>query len=252
MQTAYPHRSLSYTHTHTHSYAPAQHQRTTYNRGGRGGGRGGVGHGGGNQQPNWYGFGRAGAQQAHCAPTPFKHYKNWNNCFLPGGNADNTHTSKRCGKLYPTHNRAATHANMMGRLVKGMHKSILPLAAGRTGPPTSRCPQQQQPVYHCPPISHMSMQGPAPPPAYYTGMPPAGGAYRQRTNMAFSAQAPGQVINCWAVSAQSRYRTNDATAHPTSKPDDDLLLCSQPTALPNPVPSQPAAAGILLLTSRGG
>ena len=60
----------------SNSYAPAQHQRTTYNRGGRGGGRGGGGHGGSNQQPTWYGLGGAGAQQAQRAPTPFKCYKN--------------------------------------------------------------------------------------------------------------------------------------------------------------------------------
>ena len=36
---------------------------------------------------------------------------------------------------------------------------------------------------------------PAPPPAYYTGMPPAESAYRQRTNRNFPAQAPRQVIN---------------------------------------------------------
>ena len=41
----------------------------------------------------------------------------------------------------------------------------------------------------------MSMQGPAPPPAYYTGMPMARGAYRQRTTINFPAQTPGQVIN---------------------------------------------------------
>ena len=41
----------------------------------------------------------------------------------------------------------------------------------------------------------MLTQGSAPPPAYYTGMPPAGGTYRQRTTMAFPAQAPGQETN---------------------------------------------------------
>ena len=57
---------------------------------------------------------------------------------------------------------------------------------------------------------------------------------------------------CRAVSARDRYHTDDATAHLTGKPEDDPLHCSQPTALPTPVPSQPAATGILLLTSRGG
>ncbi len=86
---------------------------------------------------------------------------------------------------------------MMGGSVTGMHKSILPSEAGRTAPSTTRRPQQQQATY--PPFhrlpSQISTQGPAPPPAYYTGMPPTGGAYRQRTTMAFSTQAPGQVIN---------------------------------------------------------
>ena len=59
----------------SNSYAPAQQQRMTYSRGGRGRGRGGSGLSGGNQQPTWYGFGGAGAQQAQRAPTPFKHYK---------------------------------------------------------------------------------------------------------------------------------------------------------------------------------
>jgi hypothetical protein len=53
----------------SNNYAPAQHQRTTYNRGGRGGGQGGGRHGGGNPQPTWYGFGGAGAQNQR-APTP--------------------------------------------------------------------------------------------------------------------------------------------------------------------------------------
>ena len=180
----------------SNNYAPMQQQRMNYNCRGRGGGRGGGGHGGGNQQPTWYGFGGAGAQQQR-APTPFKQYKNWNYCFLHGSDIDNAHMSKTCGKPGRTHNRYATRANMMGGTVAGMHKSILPSAAGRTAPPTTPCPQQQQATYppsHHPP-SHMSTQGPAPPPAYYTGMPPTGGTYRQRTTMAFPTQAPGQVIN---------------------------------------------------------
>ncbi len=176
----------------SNNYAPAQHQRTTYNRGGRGGGQGGGGHGSGNQQPTWYGFGGAGAQQQR-APTPFKRYKNWNYCFSHGGDVDNAHTSKTCRRSLPTHNRYATRANMMGGLAAGMHKSILPSAAGRTASTTTRCPQQQQATFHRPPVARMLTQGPAPPPAYYTG--PAGGAYRQRTTMAFPAHAPGQVIN---------------------------------------------------------
>ena len=94
------------------------------------------------------------------------------------------------------HNQTSTCANMMGKLVAGVHKSILPSAAGHTALPITHCPQQQQPAYHWLSIAHMLTQGPAPPPAYYTRMPPARGAYDlQRTNMAFPAQALVQVIN---------------------------------------------------------
>ncbi len=82
---------------------------------------------------------------------------------------------------------------MMDGLAAGMHKSILPLTAGCTEATTTRCPHQQQATFHHLPIAHMLTQGPAPPPAYYTG--PARGAYHQRTAMAFPAQVPGQVIN---------------------------------------------------------
>ena len=165
----------------SNSYAPAQQQRMTYSRGGRGRGRGGSGLSGGNQQPTWYGFGGAGAQQGQRAPTLFKRYENWNYSLLHRGNVNDTHTSNTCPKPRPMHSRYGTRANMMGGSVAGMHKSIMPSAAGRTGPPTTRPPQKQQPIYPLfhPPPSHMSAQGPTPPPAYYTGMPPTGGAHRQ-------------------------------------------------------------------------
>ena len=99
-----------------------------------------------------------------------------------------------CRKPGPTHNRYAARTNMMGGLVAGMHKNILPLAAGRTALLTTRHPQQQQLARQCPPIAHMRMQGQAPPPVYYTGMPSAGGSYCQRTNTAFPVHAPCQVI----------------------------------------------------------
>jgi hypothetical protein len=76
------------------SYTPAQHWCATYNRRGRGEGRGGGRHGGGNQQPTWFGFGEAYTQQAQRAPTSFKRYENWNYCFLHGGNVDDNHTSE--------------------------------------------------------------------------------------------------------------------------------------------------------------
>jgi hypothetical protein len=34
----------------------------------------------------------------------------------------------------------------------------------------------------------------APPPAHFSGMPPFGGSYRQRTNMAIPVYQPGQAM----------------------------------------------------------
>jgi hypothetical protein len=230
----------------SNNYPPAQHQRTTYHRGGRGGGQGRGGHGGSNQQPTWYGFGGAGTQNQR-APTPFKRYKNWNYCFSHGGNVDDAHTSKTCGRPGPTHNRYATRANMMGGSAAGMHKSILPSAAGRTAATTTWRPQQQQATLDRPPVAHMSTRLSTPtgvlhwtsrghiPSAHSHGLP-------------CPCTWPSNQL-CRAVSTWDWNHTDDATAHPTGKPNDDPLRCSQPAAS---VPSQPAATGILLLTSRGG
>ena len=123
---------------------------------------------------------------------------------------------------------------MMGRLVAGMHMSILPSAAGRAGPPTTRRPQQQQPAYLHLPIAHMSTQGPAPPPVYYTGMPLAGGAYRQCTNMAFPVQAPSQVINF-----VGKYPPGAGTVPMMPQPIQQASQMMTPYFAPNQQPYQP-------------
>ena len=128
----------------------------------------------------------------------------------------------------------ATRANMMRWSVVGMHKPILPVAAGRTGLPTTRRPQQQQPAYHCPPIAHMSTQGPAPLSAYYTGMPPAGGAYRQHMNMNFPTQAPGQVINF-----MRQYPPGAGTVPMMPQPTQQASQMMTPYFAPNQQPYQP-------------
>jgi hypothetical protein len=149
-------------------YAPTQHQRTSNNRGIRrdGKGQGGGGSGRGNQQPTWY------------APTPYKRWENWNYCHMHGSDIEDCHTSVTCGKPGPTHNPHATRANMMGGSAAGMHKMILPLVSGCTAP--NRRPQQQQLSHQCRPIAHYPAQGTtwqqAPPPAHFSGMPPAGGS----------------------------------------------------------------------------
>ncbi len=139
------------------------------------------------------------------------------------------------GKPGLTHNQMATRANMrMGKLVVEMHKSILPSAAGCTGLPTTRHPKRQQPAYQCLPIAHMSTQGPAPPPGYYTGMPPGRGRVlpAHKHGLPRPGTRPSNQLRR-AVSARSHYRTNNATAHPRSKPYDD------PYFAPNQQPYQP-------------
>jgi hypothetical protein len=79
------------------------------------------------------------------APTPFKCFENWHYCSTHGGNIDDTHTRATCAKPGPLHNWQATHANMMGGSMAGMHKTILLSASGRA-PPVARVPQMQ-----CPP-----------------------------------------------------------------------------------------------------
>jgi hypothetical protein len=179
-------------------YAPTQHQRTSNNHGIRrnGKGQGSGGSGGGNQQPTWYGFGGAGAQQPSRAPTPYKRWKNWNYCHMHGGDIEDWHMSAMCGKPGRTHNPHVTRANTMGGLAVGMHKTILPLISKRTAP--NHRPQQQQLSHQGRPIAHYPAQGTnwqqAPPPAHFSGMPPAGGSYCQQMNMAIPVYQPSQAM----------------------------------------------------------
>jgi hypothetical protein len=131
-------------------YTPTQQQHTSNNHFGRcNGGGSGRGNGSGDfpQQPTWFGGSRAGAQQHICPPNPYKRWENWNYCLTHGGDVEDWHTSATCGYRHPAHNPNATRANIMGGLVAGMHKTILPLARGRTQPP-SCCSQQQQQPYN--------------------------------------------------------------------------------------------------------
>ncbi len=91
------------------------------------------------------------------------------------------------------HNPNATRTNIMGGLVAGMHKTILPLTSGRT--PPNRCPQQQQRPQQRPPNAYYPPGGTAwqqpTPPAQYGGMPHAS-TYHQQTTMAMPVYQPGQ------------------------------------------------------------
>ncbi len=242
-------------------YAPTQHQGMSNNRIGRrnGGGQGGGGSGGSNQQPTWYGFGGAGAPQPLRPPTPYKRWENQNYCHTHGSNINGFHMSATCGKPGPTHNPHAALANTMGGSATGMHKTILPSASDRTAP--SRRPQQQQLSQQRPSIAHYPVQGAAWQQAHTCAfwrnvsgrrlLPPA----NDHGHPGASAQ-PSHDELCRTVSSRHWNHANYAAAQPTGEPNDDTLLYTQPAALPcsHPTaqPSQPAATGILFLTSRGG
>jgi hypothetical protein len=110
-------------------YAPPQQQQHNNRRSNRHNGGSGGANGTGSSGNG------AGAQQPTCPPTPYKRWENWNYCSTHGGDVDDSHTSMMCGNRGPTYNSNATRANIMGGLVAGMHKSILPSACGRTPPP---------------------------------------------------------------------------------------------------------------------
>jgi hypothetical protein len=141
-------------------YAPQQQAR-----GGRGYGRrtqltGGRG-GGGYQAPT------TTLQQSTTPPTPFKRFKNWNYCHTHGGDMAITHTSQTCRWPGSNHNRTATRTNTQGGLPAGLHKTILPSAAGRVPPPhqQQRAPTQAMWPQPPPPATY-----PAPYPAAMTTM----------------------------------------------------------------------------------
>jgi hypothetical protein len=205
-------------------YASMQHQHTSNNRGIRcnGKGQGSGGSGGGNQQPTWY------------APVPYKRWENWNYCHTYGGDIEDCHMSATYRKPGRMHNPHATHANMMGRSAAGMHKTILPLVSGCTAP--NRCPQQQQLSHQRQPISHYPAQGTtwqqAPLPAHFSGMPPAGGSYRQRTNMAILVSQPGQAM----MNFVGQYPPGTGTAPMMQLPNQEASPMMAPYYAPNQQP----------------
>jgi hypothetical protein len=238
-------------------YAPTQQHHMSNNchgrcnGGGHNGGSGSSNGGGGfSQQPTWFGGNRAGTQQQSFPPTPFKHWENWNYCHTRGGDVDDAHTSATGGNRGPTHNPNASRANIMGGLIAGMHKTILPLARGRKPPPT-HSPQQQQLPQQCPPGAYYPTQGTNAPPAYFWSnptcrwhLPPAD----DHGHASYSALSNHDEF-CWpAVPSKRRGRSNNAAANPTGNAHDGTLLCSQPADLLCP---QPTASGVFL-TSRSG
>jgi hypothetical protein len=110
---------------------------------------------------------------------PYKQYENWHYCHTHGGDVDDTHTSATCARPGPRHNPNVTRNNTMAGSSAGLHKTILPSAAGRTAP--NLRPQAQQQQQQRLPVSYFpiqAMQAPpwqqVAPPVGHGGMPPTG------------------------------------------------------------------------------
>jgi hypothetical protein len=93
------------------------------------------------------------------------------------------------------HNPNATRANIIGRSVARMHKTILPSTSGYT--PPNHCPQQQQRPQQRPsnayyPPGGTAWQQPTPPAQY--GRKPQASTYLQQTPMTMPVYYPGQGI----------------------------------------------------------
>ena len=99
------------------------------------GGSGGYNGGNQNAQNGGGGYnGGGGTNGGGDPPTPIKRFENWNYCSTHGGDVDNYHTSATCSRPGENHQRTATRTNTMGGSMRGMHKTILPSAAGRQAP----------------------------------------------------------------------------------------------------------------------
>jgi hypothetical protein len=229
------------------SYALAQ-QKCTFtnhkkrNSGGQSNGRGFP------QQPTTSFAGTGGSQQQVIhRPTPYKCWENWNYCHSHGGDIEDNHTSLRCGKPGPMHNPNASLTNIMGRLVSGMHKTILPSACGRTPP---NC---------CPVVAALSaMSAHCLLPTWRHALAatnPSRAVWRNATGQRHLSPAddhghagvsarPRNDDECWTVPSERQKCANDADGPTADRGTHvDKPLCSQPAAQP--------AAGVLL-TSRGG
>ena len=136
---------------------------------------------------------------------------------MHGGDVEDWHTSATCGYRRPAHNPNVTRANIMGGLVTGMHKTILPSARGHT-PPPSRRPQQQQRPQQRPPGSYYPTQGMTVPPAQFGGMKPAGGTYHHHDH------------------AGQQYPLNAMTAPMMQQPAQQAMPMMAPYYVPNQQP----------------
>ena len=110
---------------------------------------------------------------------------------------DNYHTSATCSHPGENHQRTATHTNTRGGSMHGMHKTILPSAAGRQAPPP--CPPPP-PVNYTPTFFHpFGNNGPRLPmtPGSW-GFGPHAAAYQRANNVPPSQRGAAMMQNTMA------------------------------------------------------
>ena len=153
-----------------------------YNGGNQNAQNGGGGYNGGGGTNGGGGYnGGGGTNGGGDPPTPIKRFENWNYCSTHGGDVDNYHTSATCSRPGENHQRTATRTNTMGGSMRGMHKTILPSAAGRQAP-TPRPPPP--PINYTPTHFQAWNNGPRLPmtPGSW-GFGPHAGAYQRANNV---------------------------------------------------------------------
>ena len=220
-------------------------------RGGNNGGRGGYGGGGyngggtnyngGNQTANsgGGGYNHGGTQNAHGGggggyngtgntngggyggtgdpPSLVKRFENWNYCSTHGGDVDNYHTSATCARPGENHQHMATRTNTMGGSMRGMHKTMLPSAAGRQAPAPRPPPP---PINYTPTYSNpFGNNGPRLPmtPGSW-GFGPHAAAYQRANNMPPPQRGTAMMQNTMASGDHSYRQTPPPNQMPQQAP----------------------------------
>jgi hypothetical protein len=111
---------------------------------------------------------------------------------------DNYHTSATCSRPGENHQRTATRTNTMGGSMRGMHKTILPSAAGRQAP-TPRPPPP--PINYTPTYFQAWNNGPRLPmtPGSW-GFGPHAAAYQRANNVPPPQRGTAMMQNTMAAS----------------------------------------------------
>jgi hypothetical protein len=185
-----------------------------YNHGGtqnaHGGGGGGY-NGNGNTNGGGYGIGTGDP------PSQIKRFKNWNYCSTHGGDVDNYHTSATCARPGENHQHMATCTNTMGGSMRGMHKPILPSAAGRQAPaPRPPSPPINYNPTHSHPFGNNDPRLPMTPGSW--GFGPHAAAYQRANNVPPPQRGTAMMQNTMASGNHTYPQTPPPNQMPQQAP----------------------------------